>query len=375
MKKLALILLAGWSVPAAASGLEIRACPSQHARSYPLDTAHSATSLVLQNIALLNTGGQPVAVDRLDIELLREGVALDRRTLASEDLARAAASTGSLISSGMTKLVAFQFCDGALLGDSLPASGATLQPGQAILLSQQVFAWRGKRDSVRISASGASLTLPIDAGTSPPIRWPLSGGPWYVAGASFHTTHRWAVPEQFALDIVKLGADGRSHRGTGAALTDFHAYGADILATAGGRVVKVIRAASEDPPLLRKPGETMEAYFGRIGEAQAVRLAAGEAAVMGETLIIDHGDSVFAVYAHLKPGSAKVREGQTVAAGQRIAKLGNSGNSTEPHLHFQLCDRPSALNCSAVAPAFAGIDLPMADGPRPLQSGDVVVAP
>ena len=102
--------------------------------------------------------------------------------------------------------------------------------------------------------------------------------------------------------------------------------------------------------------------------------AAHEAAILGESVIIDQGDGVFAVYAHLQPGSAKLAKGARVNAGDTLGKLGSSGNSTEPHLHFQLCDKPGGLSCAGIPPSFSNIDLPFTDGPRPLQSGDVVIA-
>ena len=61
-------------------------------------------------------------------------------------------------------------------------------------------------------------------------------------------------------------------------------------------------------------------------------------------MIIKLGNGVFAAYAHLKPGSVRVRVGQRVRAGQVLGQLGNSGETSGPHLHFQLMTRPSVAD-------------------------------
>lgn len=60
--------------------------------------------------------------------------------------------------------------------------------------------------------------------------------------------------------------------------------------------------------------------------------------VLGNHVILDLGNGVYAAFAHLKRGSIQVRRGQRVQAGDQLARCGNSGNSSEPHLHFQLMD-------------------------------------
>ena len=65
--------------------------------------------------------------------------------------------------------------------------------------------------------------------------------------------------------------------------------------------------------------------------------------VGGNHVILDLGNGHFAFYAHLQPGSLKVAVGDTVAVGAVIGSLGNTGNSTAPHLHFGLVDRPDFL--------------------------------
>ena len=59
--------------------------------------------------------------------------------------------------------------------------------------------------------------------------------------------------------------------------------------------------------------------------------------------MLDLGHDVYAVFAHLSKGSLTVTRGQRVKAGDHIASCGNSGNSTQPHLHFQLMDHKRVL--------------------------------
>ena len=63
-------------------------------------------------------------------------------------------------------------------------------------------------------------------------------------------------------------------------------------------------------------------------------------ALLGNYVVIDHGNGVFSAYAHLKQDGARVRAGEKVRRGQAIAALGNSGSSNFPHLHFQLMNAP-----------------------------------
>lgn len=89
-------------------------------------------------------------------------------------------------------------------------------------------------------------------------------------------------------------------------------------------------------------------------------------------MVVRSDDGVFALVAHLQRGSVTVREGDRVRAGQRVGACGNSGNSSEPHVHAQLMDRRSAWTGQGVPLAFAdvaveggdpGVGLP-ADGER-----------
>lgn len=374
---------AAQSAPAP-SGLEVRFCPEAVARTYPLDSLRSVQGLLLQNVVVINHGA-PVTLEAIEIALMRGTDAVDSRLIAGPALDNAAKGGAGLQASGMLEMVGFQFCDGRLLNGAKLSDDLTLETGEAVIIMQQPFTWKGARDSVRVSARSlrgdepvaGRASIPIDSASSKTqFRFPLRSGTWLVAaGASFHTTHRWGVPEEFALDIIRIGPNFRSHRTDGQAHTDFFAYGAEVVAAADGKVVQVITGGTEAPPMLRKPGEPMDAYYARIGEQQARNMAGGLPGLVGEGVIIDHGNGEYAVYAHLKPGSARVRVGQVVRSGETIGLLGSSGNSTEAHLHFQVCDKPSGLSCAAIVPSFVGFEIANSDGPRPLQSGDLVVVP
>jgi murein DD-endopeptidase MepM/ murein hydrolase activator NlpD len=366
----------------AGPNLEIRFCPAARVHSWPLESHRGIQSLVMQNALIINRGATPADLVDVDVELLEAGGAIDRRRLAGADLARAAAAGPSLQTSGRMKMLAFQFCGTRMIETGVTLAGPTLAPGQALLLVQQPFAYKGKRDALRVLAHARTADRDVEASASLPIssegsrtvfRLPLQGV-WFAAvGPTMHTGHRWALPEEFAYDFARLGDGGLSHRGDGARFEDYYAYGAPVLAAADGVVVAVVNDQPQDIAVLRRPGESAGAYGARQEETQSALLARGPAAIAGNHVMIDHGNGEYSLYAHLQPGGG-VRVGDRIKAGAPLGRLGSSGNATEPHLHFQVCDAPDPLACAGIPIQFQGVELPYADYPRPLQSGDVVVA-
>ncbi|PYK42161.1 MAG: hypothetical protein DME46_12165, partial [Verrucomicrobia bacterium] len=119
---------------------------------------------------------------------------------------------------------------------------------------------------------------------------------------------------------------------------------------------------------------SQESYFARLQKEQAGRLAKGMTGVTGNYVMIDHGKGEYSFYAHLQPGSVRVHKGDRVKAGDVIGKLGSSGNSTEPHLHFHVCDSNDPLMSAGIPVNFSNVTIQWADVPRPIQSGDIVIA-
>jgi murein DD-endopeptidase MepM/ murein hydrolase activator NlpD len=386
MKYLALAFFAVWSLSAFAEppkSVEIRFCPASAVRTYPLENRRDLQSLLLQNVAVINHGSAQFKIDDIDIELLQANRVVESRKLDREAVQRFADRGAKLQAAGILEQVAFQFCGTDLIGSDIKLAGPILDRNRALLVVEQVFAFRGARDTLRVRVHGNVDGRVAEFTGSIPIKsefaqnkyiFPLRGV-WYAGyGASLHTGHRWAVPEEFALDIAKIGESGLSHKGDGTRFDDYYAYGADVLAAADGRVTSAANDQKEDPSAMQRPNETQEAYFARLQKEQAERLAKGLTAITGNYVMIDHGKNEYSLYAHLKPGSVRVHVGDQVKAGDVIGKLGSSGNSTEPHLHFHVCDKPDPLMCAGIPVNFSNITIQWADLPRPIQSGDVVIA-
>jgi hypothetical protein len=359
----------------------VRTFPHAPLHIYPLDSARGVQSLLLPNAAIINTGAAPITVDSLLFEVMRGGDVMETRTLHAADLDRTAKGGAGLQASGIMGQLGFLFGD--VLGEpaSALASSPALAPGQGLLVTNQLFAWTGSRDALRITARAADGTLlgqstiAIDS-TPPQARYifPLAGRLYVQAGPTPHTHHRWAPPEAFAYDIVRLADGGATHRGDGVKFTDYAVYGASIRAAADGEVVAVVSDQIEDPAQFRRPDETTEAYAERVQAWQAEGMVKGSAFLAGNYVVIRHPWGEFSVYAHMKPGSARVKPGQTVQAGAVIGQVGSSGSSTEPHLHFHVCDGPGPIDCVGVPVAFTGVEVPWAFTAGAIQSGDVVEA-
>jgi hypothetical protein len=167
-----------------------------------------------------------------------------------------------------------------------------------------------------------------------PIVAPLSGEGWVAFnGCCVPNIHRnvriaagtrIATPETFAIDWIQLTGN-RLFKGDGKANKQYPAYGADVRAVADGEVVALRDGMPEEKPFMPPKAVHAPNDYG------------------GNSLMIRIRPDVYAFYAHLQPGRIAVKVGDKVKAGQRIGKLGNTGNSTAPHLHFGLLDRPDPL--------------------------------
>jgi hypothetical protein len=160
--------------------------------------------------------------------------------------------------------------------------------------------------------------------------------------------------ERYAIDFI--GVDGRrrtAHRRDWRTFLAtepaerFFGYGRPILAPADGIVVEV--HDGEIDHVGRRSQLTLVPYA--LGQPARVRQGVG--AIAGNYLIIVLRDSgAFVALAHLRAGSIRVAAGEEVTAGHLVAACGNSGNSTQPHVHMQVMDSPDLSVARGVPMAF-----------------------
>jgi Peptidase family M23 len=165
---------------------------------------------------------------------------------------------------------------------------------------------------------------------------PLGRGTWYASeGCCDFVGHhrrgltsvngRLIVPQRFALDWYLLDSRHRSWLGDPRRIGSYYSFGRAIIASAPGTVVDAQDGFKDQrPPHAPSPTPPITET---VGNHVTVRIGPGR----------------YVLYAHMRRGSVRVHRGQSVARGQRLGEIGNSGFSATPHLHFQVSTTPEAF--------------------------------
>jgi len=164
--------------------------------------------------------------------------------------------------------------------------------------------------------------LPDKDGFIPKVKYSLPfEGSWAAVngGVTKETSHSWDIQAQrYAYDFIILEQDGKSFSGSETSASSYYCYGKKILAPADGIVVEV-RTDCKDSKIMGK-GSTDPLIKD----------------IRGNYIIIRHAENEYSFLAHLQPKSILVSVGQRVERKQPVALCGNSGNMSEPHLHFHV---------------------------------------
>ena len=170
------------------------------------------------------------------------------------------------------------------------------------------------------------------------IGLPVKGGLWYMCDGpspqNSHRNHTTALKsrydslqdgyklgycnQRFAIDFEKVGENGRLYKDDGLKNSDHFCYKEDVYAVADGIVIAVIDSLPDmpNPPIIEEFEKPTDAY--------------------GNFVLQDIGNGVVASYSHFFAHSVSVHVGDTLKRGDFIGKIGSSGTSTMPHLHFHL---------------------------------------
>ena len=186
----------------------------------------------------------------------------------------------------------------------------------------------------------------LDYRTKASLRLPFEGE-WYVfwGGRTIEQNHHAADKAQrFALDVL-IRRDGATHSGNPSRLESYFCWDEPILAPADATVAAIADGLPDQA----------------IGQTDVHNAA-------GNHVVLDLGHGEYAFLAHLKRGSVTVKVGDEVSQGQELGRCGNSGNTSEPHLHFHLQTTP-VLHQGEGLPAF--FEDYIADG-KPVARGEPV---
>jgi len=160
-------------------------------------------------------------------------------------------------------------------------------------------------------------------------------GRWYCfwGGDTKEQNQHHGVPNQrYAFDFLARDAQGKTHRGEGKKNEDYYCFSRPILAPADGVVTDVIRGVRDNVPGSMNP-------YSALGNAAFIR----------------HRKHEVSVLAHFKLGSLRVKVGEKVKGAQVIGLCGNSGNSSEPHLHYHLQNVPIIQDATGIKVFFENV--------------------
>jgi hypothetical protein len=178
--------------------------------------------------------------------------------------------------------------------------------------------------------------------------FPLKGAWFAINNYDNIYFHRQCFSQEFAMDLIQITKDFRFCSKKKTANKDYPGHGKNIHAVADGEVVGCFNELPENPPglgsrLAKQEWDNLKKKHGFV------------AGVAGNYVILKHSGNEYSFYAHLIPGSLTVKNGQAVKQGQIIGRLGNTGNSDAPHLHFQLMNGPSILTGRGLPCRFANL--------------------
>ena len=279
---------------------------------------------VVYEVDLANFTGDDVVISQLEVLNARNGVVvatLDAGEIGKRLVVRDKAAVPGRLGAAQGGILYLH-----LVFDSLRSIPLALNHRLAAV-------W--KSETVSATAAHIRVARPTDLVLDSPLR-----GRRYIAGdgccdstrhirATLALNGRPFTAQRFAIDWEQLDEQDRIYVGDPKNPESYIIYGKPAYAVADARVIQVVDGLPNTP-------------IGSFPENIPIEEADGN------HVVLDLGGGRYALYAHFKPGSVRVSEGQFVSRGQVLGEVGTSGNSSEPHLHFHVTDGPSPLLSNGV---------------------------
>jgi hypothetical protein len=327
---------------------------------------------VIHTIAVLNHSSRPISVNSVTVEAIREDHLIQRAVIDEEEIERLAKPVVDRIKLGLRQLIdLILWVDQVVPPELTVSSTSSINPNAALVIPNFYMAFQSLPDTLKVTVYGqdergeavkasASLrviehrskvkyTLPVEGS------WFMKGMP--ITGVLNH--HRFGCANEFGVDLLRLGSNGKVFKGDGKLASDYFSFGAKVLAAADGVVVRVNSSSIQEWSRFNPAeGETVEAFQ----ERQIREVLEGLQGdilqwVAGNYIVIEHSGNEYSSYLHLRENSVRVKEGETAKRGQHIADVGNTGDSYGAHLHFQVNDSPDLLRGRSLPFTFENIEI------------------
>jgi len=314
------------------------------------------TDIKLPDLVVTNNQNTPITIDQVDVIGKASGVEVMRLQIFRKQLSEAIAATADMLNKQNLQLPAVQLTFGnVVLPEGILSENRTAGKGQSVLLPLSKIAYLHYVGQVKMD--GMEIKLTIKSGrkktvASFPVQltiyeakgkytFPVKGDVQMAFLPLSYIHHQGSASQEFAMDLV--GANQKDAASfteisspNPATLSEYSIWGREVLAIGDGVVLEVGDKFPEErmsnPAQFTKPGYALnliKELIPKIGWTNAVA---------GNYVVIDHRNGEFSAYCHLQEGSIRVKPGDNVNKGMIIAKVGNTGNSGAPHLHFQLMD-------------------------------------
>jgi hypothetical protein len=346
--------------------LDIRFQPDSSLYLYKVNSSPvEVYTAVLQNLAIVNISSDSLRIDKITMTVIKDSLIVQKIFIDNKKLNTSAQRINSFQEKDKLDLLEYKLQRSLYLKGVKFSPTTKLKKNHSIIISATPFLFNVLPDEIIVTAhffnnEGKEATLSneiklMEYKSPNQYDFPLKGS-WSAFGApTLNSHHRWVSIQEFAYDFVKMDKTGNTHKKKGDKFKHYYAYGEPIYSIGNGKVVSILNTVKESSLLLNNDIESQDERMNKIKNLQNELLKKGFEYILGNHVIIEHPNGEYSYYMHLKTGSINVQVGDSISKGQEIGKLGQSGMSSQPHLHFQLSNSPKIIESRCLPIVFNNI--------------------